>query len=184
MLFNRTIIGIKAKDGIVIAVEKPILSKLLKPTVNRRIVNVDLHAGMVGTGLIPDARCLANRARDEAFSYRENFDSDISANTLAERISLYLQAYTIQSAVRPFGTISILGVVDREGPHLFMLEPSGSYWGYRACAAGKGRQVAKAELEKLDMENLSTAQAVKEAARMYTRPRISSLFTHSQLAFT
>ena len=150
-----------------IAVEKPVLSKLLKPNVNRRIFNVDLHAGLVGTGLIGDARSLATRAREEAFNFRETYDTDITGQALAERVSLYLQAYTLYSSVRPFGTISIMGLVDRDGPHLYMLEPSGAYWGYRACAAGKGRQVAKSELEKLDMENMSTLQAVKEAARMY-----------------
>lgn len=149
------------------AVEKPILSKLQKPQVNRRIFNIDLHAGLVGTGLIADARSLANRARDEAFGYRDTMDSDIPGQTLAERLSLFLQAYTLYSVVRPFGTISILGAVDRDGPHLYMMEPSGAYWGYRACAAGKGRQVAKSELEKLDTDSMTTLQAVKEAARMY-----------------
>lgn len=121
---------------------------------------------MVGTGLVADARSLADIARQEAFKHRQHFDADISGPALAERISAYLQAYTLYSAARPFGTVSILGVVDRDGPHLYMLEPSGNFWGYRACAAGKGRQLAKSELEKLDFENLTTIQAVKEAARV------------------
>lgn len=122
---------------------------------------------MVGTGLVPDCRQLANRARDEAFNYRETYDCNIPGPALADRVSLYLQAYTLYSSVRPFGSISILGAVDRDGPHLYMMEPSGLYWGYRACAAGKGRQVARSELEKLDLDTMTTAQAVKEAARMY-----------------
>lgn len=147
--------------------EKPILSKLLKPVVNRRIATIDLHSGLVGTGLVPDCRHLANHAREEASSHRKNFDAEISGPTLAERVSLYLHNYTLYSPVRPFGCVSVLGTVDRDGPHLYMLEPSGAYWGYKGCAAGKGRQMAKSELEKLDFDNLTTAQAVKEAARMY-----------------
>lgn len=77
-----------------------------------------------------------------------------------------MQAYTLYSSVRPFGTTAILGVVDKDGPHLFMLEPSGIYWGYHGCAAGKGCQAAKGELEKLDLTNLSMNQAVNEAARI------------------
>lgn len=170
-----------------LAVEKPILSKLLKPGNNRRIVNVDLHAGMVGTGLIPDCRQLANRAREEAFNHRETYDCNIPGPVLADRVSLYLQAYTLYSSVRPFGSISILGAVDRDGPHLYMMEPSGLYWGYRACASGKGRQIARSELEKLDLDTMTTAQAVKEAARMYSIPclyfsyRFCSIFmSHDQ----
>lgn len=166
-LYFRTVIGIKAKDGIVLAVEKPILSKLLKPSTNRRIATVDLHAGMVGAGLVPDCRQVANRARSEAANHRENFDTAISGPILADRVGLFLQTYTMYSSVRPFGANVILGIVDRDGPHLYMMEPSGVFWGYQACAAGKGRQLAKSELEKLNFEEMDTLQAVKEAARMY-----------------
>lgn len=40
------------------------------------------------------------------------------------------------------------------------------YWGYMGAATGKGRQAAKAELEKLDLPNISCKDAVKEAARI------------------
>lgn len=54
------------------------------------------------------------------------------------------------------------------GPKLYMIEPSGLYWGYYGAATGKGRQSAKAELEKLELEKeeMSLEQAVKEAARI------------------
>jgi 20S proteasome subunit alpha 7 len=54
------------------------------------------------------------------------------------------------------------------GPFLYMIEPSGMYWGYYGAATGKGRQVAKAELEKLDLPagNMSLEDAVKQAARI------------------
>jgi 20S proteasome subunit alpha 7 len=49
-----------------------------------------------------------------------------------------------------------------------MIEPSGLYWGYYGAATGKGRQTAKAELEKLDLAagTLSLQDAVKEAAKI------------------
>ena len=49
-----------------------------------------------------------------------------------------------------------------------MIEPSGQYWGYYGAATGKGRQVAKGELEKLDLAagGLSLLDGVKEAARI------------------
>lgn len=54
------------------------------------------------------------------------------------------------------------------GPGIYMIEPSGLYWGYYGAATGKGRQAAKAELEKLDLagEGISLEQGVKEAARI------------------
>jgi 20S proteasome subunit alpha 7 len=107
----------------------------------------------------------------------------------------YLQAYTLYSSVRPFGITAIVAGWDSElelpvdgevgsgpsigaggkvdgkkygGPGLYMIEPSGLYWGYYGAATGKGRQSAKAELEKLDLAagTLSLLDGIKEAARI------------------
>ena len=43
----RTAIGLRVKDGIVLAVEKLIHSKLLVPAANRRIQTIDKHIGLV-----------------------------------------------------------------------------------------------------------------------------------------
>ena len=43
-----TCIGIRCKDGVVLATEKIVTSKLLKPGVNRRIAAVDRNIGIVG----------------------------------------------------------------------------------------------------------------------------------------
>ena len=42
-----TSIGIRCKDGVVLAVEKLITSKLLKPGANQRIATVDRNVGVV-----------------------------------------------------------------------------------------------------------------------------------------
>lgn len=39
--------------------------------------------------------------------------------------------------------------------------------GYNGAAVGKGRQLAKTELEKLKLSEITTREAVLEAARMY-----------------
>jgi hypothetical protein len=42
-----TSIGIRCKDGVVLAVEKIVASKLLKPGANKRIATVDKNIGVV-----------------------------------------------------------------------------------------------------------------------------------------
>lgn len=42
-----TSIGIRCKDGVVLAVEKIVTSKLLKQGANKRIATVDRHLGVV-----------------------------------------------------------------------------------------------------------------------------------------
>lgn len=149
----------------------------------------------VSSGLVPDGRHFVDRARDEASSWRDIYKTPISTAVLASRMGDYLQAYTLYSSVRPFGITAIVGGWDSElelrvdgevgsgpsigaggkvegksygGPRLYMIEPSGLYWGYYGAATGKGRQSAKAELEKLDLATgkLSLLEAVNEAARI------------------
>lgn len=85
---------------------------------------------------------------------------------LADRLGLYVQAFTLYSSVRPFGISAILGGIDEDGPALFMIEPSGVYWGYHGCAIGKGRQLAKTEIEKLDLQSITCREAVEAVAKM------------------
>lgn len=49
---NRTAIGVRAKDGIVLGVEKLILSKMLEEGSNRRVFSIDRHIGMVKMQII------------------------------------------------------------------------------------------------------------------------------------
>ncbi|MCJ1243867.1 putative proteasome subunit alpha type-7 [Trapelia coarctata] len=190
-----TAIGIRCKDGVVLAVEKIITSKLLKPGANKRIATVDRNTGVVCSGLVPDGRHFVSRARDEASSWRSTYKGPIPIKALASRLGGYVQAYTLYSSVRPFGVTAIIGGWDSEaelpvdgqvgsgpksgsggkatdakagGPGLYMIEPSGLYWGYYGAATGKGRQTAKGELEKLDLASgtMSLVEGVKEAARI------------------
>ncbi len=144
--------------------------------------------------MVPDGHHFVDRARDEARAWRETFKTPISTSDLASRMGGYLQAYTLYQSVRPFGITAIIGGFNSEleapvdgevgsgpsvgpggkiegshgGPGLYMIEPSGMYWGYYGAATGKGRQAAKAELEKLNLSEgkLDLKQAVKEAARI------------------
>ncbi|KAI9329239.1 nucleophile aminohydrolase [Zopfochytrium polystomum] len=161
-----TAIGIRAKDGVVLAVEKIIQSKLLIPGSNRRIATADTHIGIATAGLLADSRHVVNRTRDEAQQYRDFYKAQIPGKIIAERVAGYTQAYTLYSSVRPFGVSTILGTMDKTGPGLYVIEPSGVHYGYFGCAVGKGRQVAKTEIEKLKLTQMTAREAVKEAARI------------------
>lgn len=196
-----TCVGIRCKDGVVLAMEKLVTSKLMKKDANKRIATVDRNIGIASAGLLPDGRHFASRARDEASSWRSTYKAPIPVASLADRMGSYVQAYTLYNSVRPFGITAILGGYDAEtsadvdgsvgqgpkagaggktegvkegGPYLYMIEPSGMYWGYYGAATGKGRQAAKAELEKLKLDprdpdaegGISLEEGVKEAARI------------------
>jgi len=161
-----TAIGIRVKDGIVLAVEKLVISKMLESGSDRRISSIDKHIGLCHSGLTADARILINHARQESREYKSVYYSPIPGRIIAERLSGFIHAYTLYGFVRPFGCSVIIGAYDYSGPQLYMIEPSGISYGYFATAIGKGRQAAKGELEKLKLNELKCRDAIKEAARI------------------
>lgn len=164
--FGSTAVGICCKDGVVLGVQKEILSKMLVPGSGRRIATVDRHAGLALTGLPPDGRQIAARAKAEASNYKSFYGETIPANTLADRVASYVHLFTLYWSVRIFGTGALLACYDRDGPALFNVEPSGQCFKYSGSAIGKGRQYAKTELEKLKLGELTCREAVVEVAKI------------------
>ncbi|XP_019865802.1 proteasome subunit alpha type-3 [Aethina tumida] len=161
-----TIIGLKGKDGIVLAAEKLILSKLHESGTNRRIFNIDRHIGMAVSGLIADARQIVEIARKEASNYRLKYGTSIPLKYLNDRVSMYIHAYTLYSAIRPYGCSVILASYENDEPEMYTIDPSGVTYGYHGCATGKAKQSAKTEIEKLKLGALSCRDLVKEAAKI------------------
>jgi len=162
-----TVIGISCKDGVVLAVEKLIHSKMLVPDSYRRIFTMSKHSGIAIGGILADGRQLVNRGREEAASYKKNFGVEIPANVMGNRISLFVHAYTEYWHLRPFGVSSLIAVYnEQQDPHLYMVDPAGECHKYFACAIGKGAQQARLELEKLKFETLTCAEAVNKAAQI------------------
>lgn len=104
---------------------------------NKRIFNIDEHIGMAVAGLISDARQIVETARSEAASYRAQYGVGIPVKYLNERVAMYMHAYTLYSAVRPYGCSVILSAHEADGPAMYMIDPSGVSYGYFGCAVGK-----------------------------------------------
>ena len=65
-----TAVGICTTEGVVIAVEKRLLSVLQEPGSVEKIFEVDSHIGVAMSGLSADARTLVDHARSETQYHR------------------------------------------------------------------------------------------------------------------
>lgn len=159
-----TALAICCKDGVLFAVEKFMGSKMLVEGTNKRIYPVDKQAGIASAGLVADARQVVARARQEAQNYRSSYDETIPPAILAERLGLFVHAYTLYWSIRPFGCSLLLGMWDEEEkkPALFCVDPSGLVHKYVGHAVGKGRQGAKTEIEKLVGDGSAGSKTCKE----------------------
>jgi len=161
-----TAVGIRGKDGVVFGVEKLVTSKLYEVGANKRIFHIDRHIGMAVAGLLADARQLAEIARQEAANYKSQYGNDVPCKVLADRVAMYMHAYTLYSFVRPFGCSVIFSSYADKVPQMFMIEPSGICHGYFGCTIGKARQAAKTEIEKIKMKEMPMRELVKEVAKI------------------
>lgn len=134
-----TAAGIKAKDGVVLLVDKRITSRLIEAESIEKIFQIDAHIGVATSGLVADARTLVDRARVEAQVNRVSFDEPIGVEVIAKKICDHKQTYTQFGGVRPYGTAVLIAGIDDNNPRLFETDPSGALLEYRATAIGAGR---------------------------------------------
>ncbi|MCA1811107.1 MAG: archaeal proteasome endopeptidase complex subunit alpha [Halobacteriales archaeon] len=160
-----TAVGVRARNAVVLLVDKRVASKLVVAASIEKIFAIDNHLGCATSGLVADARALVDRARVEAQTNRVTFDEAIPVDVLAKRICDYKQYYTQYGGGRPFGTALLLAGVDTSGPRLYETDPSGALTEYRASAVGSGRQAAMELLEKEYKESLTAEAAVQLGLR-------------------
>ena len=156
-------VGIKCKDGIIIAVEeKP--RKLQISDNAQKIFQIDDHVGVAAAGYIPDARSQVDNARFFSQSNKMIYDEPVEVETIAKHLADQSQQYTQYAGVRPFGVALILGGVVNKTPQLYLTDPSGTYISYDAIAIGSGSDQVTDFLEKTYKSDLSIENASALAA--------------------
>lgn len=163
---SSTVIGIRGKDCVVLGVEKLITSNLYEDSCSKRIFTVDINIGIAICGLLSDGRTIVNLAYKECQDYRERYSMRIPLKYLNDRISMYIHAYTLYSAVRPYGCSILIAGYEDNVPHLYAIDPFGESSGYQGYAFGKAQEAAKTEIEKLQFMELDCMDTVNEAARI------------------
>ena len=143
-----TAVGIKAKDGVVLIVDKRVSSKLLEASSIEKIFKIDEHIGVASSGLVGDARALVDRARVECQINRVSYDEPIEVEALSKKLCDHMQSLTQYGGIRPYGTaLLIAGVSDGE-VRLFETDPSGTLLEYKATGIGIGRPAAMKVFEE------------------------------------
>eukprot|EP00048_Salpingoeca_helianthica_P014757 m.223374 g.223374 ORF g.223374 m.223374 type:complete len:237 (-) comp16244_c0_seq1:186-896(-) len=161
---GNTSVGIRAKDGVVIATEKKITSPLIDETSIRKVSNITAKVGCVYSGMGPDYRVLLMHARKRAQEYYRIYQEHIPTRQLVQDIASVMQEYTQRGGVRPFGVSLLVAGVDDDGSsHLYQVDPSGSFFAWKAAAVGKNMVNAKTFLEKRYSEELELEDAIHNA---------------------
>jgi 20S proteasome alpha/beta subunit len=156
-----TAIGCRNQEAIILAVEKR--AQPLQETAGaEKIFKIDDHIAAAIAGLTADARVLVDEARVEAQISILSYDEKIQVEECTRAICDKAQLYTLNAGARPFGVSFLIAGIDPiKGPQIFMTDPSGAYWGYKANAIGAGAQNAREFLEKEYKDTLSVEDLKK-----------------------
>lgn len=159
-----TALGIRAVDGVVLATEKKVRSPLVDPATLQKLAPITDSIGLAYAGMGPDARVLARRARKSAQAYYRTYAEAVPVAQLCRETAAVMQEFTQRGGVRPFGVSLLMAGWDAGGgPQLYQIDPSGSYFAWKASAIGKNMANAKTFLEKRYSEDMEVEDAIHTA---------------------
>jgi len=157
--FGATTVGIKGKDFVVLASERRmsyggyILSRSI-----RKVFKITDKIGVAFAGLFADMQALAKYLEAEVKFYELTLEKPMRIRSAAKILStiLYNQKHT------PYLSETLVGGIDSEGAHLFVLDPLGSLIEDDYAAVGSGAPIAIGIIET----NYSKVKSVDDAEKV------------------
>ena len=159
-----TCLGIRAKNGCVIACEKKLSSPLVDETSIHKVEALSDYMGTTYAGIGPDFQAVLLKARKDVQVYHSRYQDRITPFMLCKQVAELFQEYTQSGGVRPFGIGMIVAGYDEvDGPQIFQVEASGTFYSWKATSLGKGGSTAKGFLEKRFSDDLDIEDAIHTA---------------------
>ncbi|CAI5758855.1 unnamed protein product [Candida verbasci] len=180
-----TAIGILSTEGVVLACEKKVTSKLLDDDGSAEklyIINDQMLCAVAG--MTADASILVNNARVAAQRYLKTYNEQIPCEMLINKVCDIKQGYTQHGGLRPFG-VSFLyaGYDDRYQFQLFTSNPSGNYSGWKATSIGANNSAAQTLLKKDYKDEISLKEACELAIKVLSKTMDASNINSEKLEF-
>ena len=135
-----TALGLACKDGVVLVTDKRIVDTLIVPESVEKIFTIDEHIAATASGIISDARVLIERAQVKSQQHKVTFDSPIDIIAIVKDMCNLKQICTQSGGLRPFGVSILVGGIDNDEPKLFVTDPTGIFFQYRATVIGEGEE--------------------------------------------
>jgi len=156
-----TAAGLVVSNGIILGATKS-SAPLSVSDSYKKIFVIDSHIGIVGSGILADARYLVDIARVKAQINKITYGEPISVHTTAKHLANHKHMATQYAGLRPFGIGLLVGGVDSDGANLYETDPSGTMLQWKAQAIGRGSEKAK----KILSSEFKDGMTVKDGLRL------------------
>ncbi|KAJ3196711.1 protein with putative role during mitosis [Irineochytrium annulatum] len=181
-----TAIGILSKkEGIVLAAEKKVTSKLLEQMVSHeKVYKINNNISVAVAGITSDANTLIQYTRNQAQGYELTYNEPIPVEQLVQRLCDLKQGYTQYGGLRPFGVSFLYGGYDiHQGFQLYHSDPSGNYSGWNATCIGANSANATSILKQDYREDFTLNEAKSLAVKVLAKTMDSSTLGADKLEF-
>ncbi len=161
-----TTVGIRCTDGVVLASEKRVTYGFyMLSRSGRKVFRVTNRIGVAFAGILADMQTLTKLLRYYISLYELENKSPISVRAAAKLLSVIL----FNSRIMPYFAETIVGGIDDEGAHIFVLDPLGSLIEDKYAALGTGAKIAIGIIEDQYRDTITVKEGREIAIRAIKR---------------
>jgi len=158
-LMTGTTVGIRARDGVVLAAEKRVsYGFYLMSKSGKKVYPITNRIGIASSGILADIQTIAKVIRANIANLEIETKTPVSVRAAAKLLSIIL----FQNKYMPYIAETMVGGIDEEGPRLFILDSWGSLIEDDYAALGNGAPPAIGIIET----GYSSEITVKEAKEL------------------
>lgn len=153
-----TTVGLICADGVVLASEKrATMGSFIASKAAKKIYLVDDRIGVTTAGIVGDAQTLIRAMSVEAKLYKVRRQEPMSVKALTTLLSNVLSA----QRMFPFIVQLLVGGIDRNGVHIYSLDPFGGNTDEKEIAAtGSGSPIAYGVLEDRYSKDMTMEEGI------------------------
>ncbi len=157
-----TTLGLVCKDGVVIAAEhRAVMGTMIAHKVAKKLFKIDEHLVLSTAGLVGDAQILSRYLSAEAELYRLQREEPMPIKGAATLMANILN----RMKFTPYFVQLIIAGVDRDGYHVYALDPAGGAIPDKYTTTGSGSPYVFGVLEDHYKDGISIDEGIDLAIR-------------------
>ena len=173
-----TTVGIVGKDYVIVASEsKSTMGYLVSSKTAQKVYQIDDKIALTTAGGAGDTQALVRILKAEINIYKTMRNTDFTVNATISLLSNLLQS----SRYYPYLAMLIIGGHDRDGFHLWTIDPMGGAEKDNCVATGSGSPFAYGVLEADFKENMPKDDGIKLVVKAIRSARERDVFSGGKI---
>ncbi|MBI2233079.1 MAG: archaeal proteasome endopeptidase complex subunit beta [Candidatus Aenigmarchaeota archaeon] len=169
-----TTVGMVCKDCVILAAEsKSTMGWLISSKTAQKIYQIDDKIAMTISGGVGDAQALIRILKAEINIYKLTRHADITVKAATTLLSNIL----IGSRWYPYMVMPIVGGVDKDGFHIYSIDPVGGMEDDKFISTGSGSPMAYGVMENEYKEGIPREEGIRIAVRAIRSARERDVFS-------